>query len=236
MEEITLNNIIKEEFNMKKIISVVLVIIILFSFSINVMAAQSNNISFEKELNSKEIKEHKGKWSIIGYDLMKEKEIFGEMSKAEIHDVLLSLLHDEFILNSNNKIDYSQIIIINSDSDKKIERKRIKDNITLNDNSPFPLSMTFRYMVEFDLGTGSSPINYYLTTVTRFPIKIPYRIGIKDMRTRPDPSWPFNVDFHVKETIDGALGYVVIHWKDVMAINAAKFTFEVLDNGKIIMY
>lgn len=236
MEEITLKKFIKEEFNMKKLISVVLVIVILFSFSINVMAAHLNNNYLEKELNLNELKEYKKKWSIIGYDLMREKEIFGEMTKEEIHDVLLSLLHDKFILNSNNKIDYSQIIIINSDSDKKIERKRIQDNITVNDNSPFPLSMTFRYMVEFDLGTGSYVTNYYLTTVTRLPIKIPYRIGIKDMRTRPDPSWPFNANLHVKETIDGALGYVVIYWADIMAINAAKFTFEVLDNGAIIMY
>lgn len=216
--------------NMKrKYILLILVVVLLFSNVNIVMASDIHFENFEDELS----------WTLIGYDLAKEKEIFGNLSKSEIHEVMYSLIHRDELstaqnLKNNGSIDYSQIIIITSDSSKNLSNNSLSD-IVLNDNSSYPLSKTFRYMVEFDLGTGSRPINYYLTTVTRFPIRPPYRFGIESMYTRHDPSWPFNVGFKVKETINGEIGRVTIYWGDINSFNVATVRFEVLRNGDIIM-
>lgn len=211
----------------------IILMLVAFLLIFNVNKVMANDKYFEKN-------EDGLNWTIIGYDLIKEKEIFGELSKDEIHEVLYSLIHkdksDKLHKLKNEDIDYSQIFIISNNSiSKSLSDDNLLSSMITKDNSYYPLSKTFRYMVEFDLGTGSHPINYYLTTVTRFPIRPPYRFGIDSMYTRHDPNWPYNVNFNVKEVINGEFGYVTISWIDINSINVANATFEVLRNGNIIM-
>lgn len=187
---------------------------------------------------------------IVGYDVSKEKEIFGDRTIDEINQILNSITHQQLDnrkkyyeeINMANKnqddIDYSKIFISSLNNGKELvyekdelDNSKFSNIIPFEDNPDY-LAKTFRYLARIEEQSGREIASFYKTTVHRYPIS--QKIGVRDMYTRQDSNQYYGGSYAqipFKHSYYGASASVKFRY----GLSDSMIEFTVLNNGNIVI-